>query len=320
MRLILSIVLSLAALTGCAPNPAEDGDTGADAAVTKAPPVVTLVTREYSIAAPPEIASGWTTFELTNDGEQEHFAYIYRLPDDKTYEQFRSEFYQPFSEVWQEYVNGDLTREEAGAKFGEVLPEWFFTGVTPSGGPGLTEVGETALATMNLDPGTYVIECYVKMPDGGWHTDMGMQRELTVTAEATGADPPAADAEITLSNYEIVVSGEVTSGEQTVAVHVVDTPEGFMPHDLNLFRLSDDVEVDEIVAWMDWMDLTQFRAPGPGYSLGGMKSMAAGKTGYITIDLEPGSYAWVSENYAPQGMVETFTVEAATETAAGAAS
>ncbi|MFW6192567.1 MAG: hypothetical protein ACOC83_03685 [Gemmatimonadota bacterium] len=65
----------------------------------------------------------------------------------------------------------------------------------------------------------------------------------------------------------------------TVAVHVEEAPEGFMLHDVNLVRRDGDTTVDDVVAWMDWMDL------------------------------EPGSYAWVSEGYGPRGMVEEFTVE-----------
>lgn len=316
-------LLTLVMVLACTPRPPSDELDSAVATegAAKAPPVVDIVTREFSIAAPPEIASGWTTFRLINEGEQEHFAYVYRLPDGTTYQQFREQFFEPFGAVWQEYANGELTREEAGAKFAEVLPEWFFTGVTPSGGPALTEPGEVAVASVNLAPGTYVMECYVKMPDGGWHTDMGMQRELTVTADANGALPPEADVEMTLTNYEIALSGEMTAGRNTVAVHAADTPDGFMQHDINLFRLDDGVSTNELVDWMDWMDLTQFRAPAPGYSLGGMEHLAAGKTGYFTVDLEPGDYAWVSEGYAANGMVETFTVPSQpTAAAAGGAS
>ena len=303
-RLVAGGVLSGVVLLGCVQTP-----EASEKAAQVPPPVVDIVTREFSIAAPPRIPSGWTTFRLENKGEQEHFAYIYRLPGELSFEQFRTEAMEPFGAVWEEYVRGDLTAEEAGAKFGEELPDWFFTEIVPSGGPALTEPGETSQATLQLNPGTYVIECYVKMPDGGWHTEMGMQRELTVTAEETGAEPPRADVEMMLSNYEVSLSGPLSVGPATIAVHATDTPDGFMQHDINLFRLDDGVEIGEIVAWMDWMDLTQFRAPAPGYSLGGMEHQAAGSTGYITVDLQPGRYAWVSEGYADRGMVEAFTIE-----------
>jgi len=43
--------------------------------------------------------------------------------------------------------------------------------------------------------------------------------------------------------------------------------------------------------------------------LGGIEPMAAGRTGYVTVNFRPGNYAWVSEGYGNKGMVETFTIE-----------
>lgn len=60
---------------------------------------------------------------------------------------------------------------------------------------------------------------------------------------------------------------------------------------------------------MDWMDLEQFRAPAPGIALGGVEHLTAGETAYMTVDLEPGRYAWVSEGYGSRGMVQEFTID-----------
>jgi uncharacterized cupredoxin-like copper-binding protein len=271
--------------------------------------VVEVTARDYALDAPEEIPSGWTTFRLTNVGQEEHFLYIYRLPENKTYQQLKEEALGPFYRVWEQYASGEIDRAEAEAGLGSEIPGWFFTKLEPSGGPALTEPGETSQATVRLEPGTYVMECYVKTPEGEWHTELGMQRELTVTADSTGASPPETDAELTLSNYQITTSGDLTAGTRTVAVRVEENPEGFMMHDVNLFRLEGGVEVQEIVEWMDWMDLEEFRAPAPGYSLGGVEHMLAGRTGYLTVELEPGDYVWVSEVYAVRGMVKEFTIE-----------
>ena len=152
-------------------------------------------------------------------------------------------------------------------------------------------------------------ECYVKSPEGVWHNLMGMIQEITVTTEVNEASAPEADVEMTLSNYQIVIEGALVAGSQTVAVHVEDTPEGFMPHDINLFRLDGETSVDEVVAWMDWMALEGFRAPAPGHSLGGVEHLPAGSTGYMTVDLAPGRYAWISEGYGAQGVTSEFLVE-----------
>ena len=300
----ITTMILAAASVACSPQATVEQDSNAETA----PPVVEVMVREYSMALPSTIESGWTTFKLRNEGKQEHFAWIYRLPDGLSWERYVEEGDGTFDLIYAAYYRGDLTRTEAIQKMGAELPDFFQNGVVPSGGPAITEAGETSLTTVHLDPGTYGIECYVKMPDGEWHTNMGMQRELTVTAEANGAEPPQADVEMTLSEYDITLSDALEAGKHTIAVHVVDSPEVGLKYDVSLFRYADESELEEIVAWMDWWDVAQFRAPAPGYSLGGMENMAAGKTGYITVDLEPGNYAWVSEGYANRGMVETFVV------------
>lgn len=312
-RLLMVFSLALAAgLAACGPADRAEVEDAADraaGAVSAGAGVVDVVAREFAFDAPDSIPSGWTTFRMENAGEQEHFLVLWRLPDGTSFEDYRVEVVDVFGRVWERYTAGEIDREGAGRALGEELPAWFFTGVTPSGGPALTEPGESAQATVRLVPGTYVMECYVKTPDGRFHSEVGMLRQLTVTDESTDASPPDADVRLTLSNYEIASSGELAAGTRTVAVDVQENPEGFLAHDINLFRLEAGADVQEIVDWMDWMDLEQFRAPAPGYSLGGMEHMTAGATGYLTVRLGPGRYAWVSEGYGAQGMVRTFDVE-----------
>ncbi|MFB6240593.1 MAG: hypothetical protein ABEJ46_03365 [Gemmatimonadota bacterium] len=268
-----------------------------------------MTAKDFGFEMPKEIASGWTTFRFTNTGEQEHFVYVYRLPTSVSYNQFQQEAMTAFGRVWNRYASGETTREEAMGEFAEELPGWFMTDLTPAGGVALTEPGETAESTVRLTPGTYVVECYVKTPKGTWHTERGMQRKMVVTNEDNGAPAPEADTEITLSSYRIEMSEPLSAGRQTIAVRTTDRPEGFMAHDLNLFRLEAEETVEEIVAWMDWMDLDQFRAPAPAYSLGGVEHLAPDRTGYMTVTLEPGRYAFVSEEYGSRGMVHEFTVQ-----------
>lgn len=299
----VALVVAGASLLAC-----QSSDRGEEE-TTAGTDVVEITARDFEFEAPESIRSGWTTVQFENASEeQEHFFLLYRLPEDKTFADYRSEVARTFLDVWQRYDSGELTREETMKALGKELPAWFFEGLEASGGAALTEAGHTSQVTLNLEPGTYAMECYVKTPQGTYHNDRGMLRGLTVTEDSTGATPPEADVELTLSNYEIATSGELTTGTQTVAVHVTDTPEGLMPHDINLFRLDGETTTDEIATWMDWMDREQFRAPAPGISVGGVEHLPAGATGYMTVDLEPGRYAWVSEGYASRGMVEEFTV------------
>lgn len=118
------------------------------------------------------------------------------------------------------------------------------------------------------------------------------------------AETPSGWTKIRFTN-----EGEFSRGEKTVAVRVTENPDGLMLHDLNLVRLEEGLPVDSIVAWMNWMDPSQFRSPAPGENLGGLEHMMADRTGYVSTDLAPGRYALVSEVYGSRGMVHEFTVE-----------
>jgi hypothetical protein len=120
------------------------------------------------------------------------------------------------------------------------------------------------------------MECYVKTADGTFHSSLGMQRPITVTEADSGGSPPEADIEITLSNFVISVEGEATPGEHTVAVHFEEHPEFGLGNDVHLVRLHDGMSLDEVVPWMDWMNLGGLRAPSPAIFLGRYPGDAGG--------------------------------------------
>ena len=191
---------------------------------------------------------------------------------------------------------------------GGLLPDWYAS-VQQMGGPGLVAPGRAVRTTANLDPGTYVMECYVKTADGIFHTSLGMQQPITVTDASSGGSAPEADIEITLANFVISVEGEATPGAHTVAVDFEEHPEFGLGNDVHLVRLDDGTSVDVVVPWMDWMNLDGLRAPAPATFLGGTQEMPVGHTAYFTVELESGRYAWISESTAALGMVKEFTVK-----------
>lgn len=311
-----SVVILLLAVAACGGDgepatqdaPPAAARAGEAAATSDASPVVEVTMRDFALDVPERIPSGWVTLAARNVGAQEHFIYVYRLPDGISFEEYQAQALVPFGEVWGRYASGALPADQLGAAFAEEMPAWYFTDLVPAGGVAILEPGESARSTVHLEPGTYVAECYVKAPDGSWHTELGMITPFAVTEDPSGGTEPAPDVTIELRNYAIGVDGAFRTGPQVVAVRAVETPDGFMKHDLNLFRLEDGQQTGEIVEWMNWMDLEQFRAPAPGHSLGGMEHLAAGRTGYVHLDLEPGRYAWVSEGYGARGMVHEFEV------------
>ena len=276
-------------------------------AAMKTSHVVEVIARDFSFEAPDQIPSGWTTFRFKNAGAQEHFMAVTRMPEGLTADDYLKDVVKgAFGGAMGPYYAGEVELGSALENLGALLPEWF-GGLTPSGGAGLVSGGNVSETTMELEPGYYVIECYVKAPDGKFHVDLGMLRGLTVTDDASGASAPDADIDVTLANYVIDAPDRLDAGKHMAKIRYLENPDGFFLHDVHLARIPDGVSIDDVIPWMSWID--GMVSPAPVEFLGGADQMPAGSTAYFEMDLEPGSYAWISEGYAAQGMVKGFVVE-----------
>lgn len=269
--------------------------------------VVEITAIEYAFQAPDAIPSGWTTIRFVNDGEEPHFVFLSRLPEGKTVDDYERDLSGPFSRAWYAVRDDGATEEAALEGLFAALPEWFAQ-VQFVGGPGITAPGTTSDMTMRLAPGNYVIECYLKTEEGEIHYMDGMIRPLVVSEARSAMSPPAADIRVTLSNFKVDMEGDITPGRHTVAIHVAENPEVGFGHSAHLARLAHDTDVDDVVKWMNWFGRTGLSAPAPVHFIGGMHAMAAGETAYLTVDLEPGRYLWISQDTGAQGVFREFTV------------
>ena len=307
---VTTSVLALC-LVGCQPGTEGPAEAPAESAETTASAGVVEVTTaedapdDFAFVAPAQLASGWTTFRMTNTGEQPHFMILWKLPEGVEFADY-AEFGRMFQEEYGHYFGGEATQDEMIGSIVAGLPEWFGE-LRGMGGVALTSPGLTAETTVLLEPGDYVMECYVVTPEGEFHGSLGMLRPLIVTEENTGLEPPEADVHVTLSNYAMETEGELSAGEHVIAVHATEDAEGIILHDVNLARLSADASLEEVGSWMSWIDA--LRAPAPAEFLGGADHLAGGSTSYFRVSLEPGRYAFVSEGFATQGMVHEFTVQ-----------
>lgn len=257
------------------------------------PNVVEVKAVDYAFAAPDTILSGWTTFRMKNHGEEEHFMLINPLPDGVDISNIIAAA-EMIQSIHDRYDSGEINKEEVyealGNSFGEPTDA-----VSYRGGPGFLSMGHTVEATTFLEPGRYVIECYMRTPDGVQHNTLGMIRELIVMDEANDANAPEADLDITLTNDDILMDGELQQGTYTFAVHFEEHPVGYIGNDVHLVQLEDDTDMDQVAKWMDVFEKGGLVSPAPVEFLGGSNEMPAGNTAYFTINLEPGKYAWVTE-------------------------
>lgn len=278
------------------------------------PGVVDVIARGMEFEAPDEISSGWTTFRFRNESAMIHFVAVERLPDGQGFESQQAEVAPVFQDGMNLLTAGEV--DAALERFGD-LPAWF-SELVFMGGPGLTSPGLISQATVYLEPGTYLLECYVKT-GGIFHsftsdpTIKPMTHEFTVTDQMSEAVEPMATLSLEISSTGgIEWEGDLVPGEYTVAVHFADqiVHENFVEHDVHLVRVTDDLDLGKLEQWMDWSQPTGLQTPSPAQFLGGTNEMPAGETAYFTVVLEPGDYAWISEvpGSLAKGMLKPFTV------------
>jgi hypothetical protein len=268
---------------------------------------ITIIAEDYAFEAPNEILQGWTTIQFENHGEEPHFLLVSKVPEGKNLDDY-TKLAMIFNDAWYSLRDDGIDHEKAYEMIGANLPEWF-GGLQFVGGSGIIEAGAKTEVTLNLTPGTHILECYFKNEEGELHSMEGMLRELTVTDSPSDAAAPEADINITLSNFEMDIKGDLKHGKHTFSVHLVENPEQGFGHTVHVVRVDNDAEVDEVLRWFNFMEVDGLRTPSPYTFAGGMHLMPAGETAYFTTELEPGRYLFLSEYTGHLGVVQDVTVE-----------
>ena len=269
--------------------------------------VVDVTAKDFRFEMVDSIPSGWTTFRLKNMGHADHFFLLSLLPDSLTFEDYVNDVSRPFDIVFDSLKAGS-SKDDAINLLVQSIPSWYFTSVKAMGGTGIIDAGKTTQVTMNLNPGTYVMECYIK-EQGVFHTALGMIRQVTVTENVSGMKPPEANVNVYLTNSEIKTEGEIVSGLNIFAIHFKEHPEVGLGNDIHLVKTNAATDLDEVLAWMDWTNVKGLEPPAPVEFLGGSQEMPVGYTSYFTINLEPGTYAFVSEAPMRKGNIFTFKID-----------
>jgi hypothetical protein len=253
-------------------------------AAAAAPNVVTITATEYSFDAPAEIPAGLTTIRLVTNGKELHHATLIKLEDGKTVDDFKQAM---------------QTEGPPSA--------WMIM----AGGPNPPRPGGTAEVTQLLEPGNYVLVCFIPSPDGVPHIAKGMLRPVTVTpAPGAQAAAPIPDVTVKLVDYGFESSKPLTAGKHIIRIENA----GPQPHELVLVRLAPGKTVENLASWIEKMD-----GPPPGEPLGGIASIHPGGYGFITADLTPGDYGFLcfisdskdGKPHVAHGMMQQFKIAGA---------
>lgn len=280
------------------------------------PHVVEIRAVGMTFEAPKEIPSGWTTFRFVNASGMIHFAIIDVPPEGIDAQVMSDTVMQPFQEAMDAMNAGD--EAAVNAAFGE-FPAWIGE-LGRNGGPGLLSPGLTGQTTVFLNPGHYVLECYVKT-DGVFHSTspgdgrIGMMADLVVTDAQNNAPEPEANVTLAVTNSGFDISdGAIRPGWNTIRVDYLEQQAlpSFVGNDVHLMRVDDEKSIARADGWMDWRTRNGLEDPAPVTFLGGINDLPAESYGYFTVNLEPGAYAFIAEMPRPgaAGFVLPFSVEA----------
>jgi plastocyanin len=265
-------------------------DARADAAAKSR--VVTVHAKEFAFDIPKSIPAGPTTFRLVNDGKESHHLSIIKLEQGKTI-----------------------------ADFGEALkggapPEW----AVAYGGPNAAVPGQTIAATIDMEPGNYVVVCFIPSPgEQAPHAMKGMIAPLTVTAggvaqagaaAAESMEDPKPDLHLVMKEYGYQFSKPVTAGKHTIHVMNIGTQE----HEAALVKLAPGKSMKDFDAWL----VSGMKGPAPADPAPGMAGLGKGRTGSFDTNLTAGRYGvicWIPDAkdgkpHSMHGMVQEFTVAA----------
>jgi hypothetical protein len=226
------------------------------------PNVVTITATDYAFGMPDTVPAGLTTFRLVNQGKELHHASLVRLAEGKSAADFQAGL-------------------AAAMKSHAPPPSW----MTFPGGPNAVTLGDTASATQTLEPGSYVVVCWIPSLDGVPHVMKGMMHPLLVTAgaEPAPAAEPASDVTIKLTDYDFQLSQPLTAGQHVVRVENT----GAQAHEIVIAALSPGKTLQDFIAW----EAGGEKGPLPtGQWLGGVTTLDVGGHSQFATTFAPGSY------------------------------
>lgn len=276
----------------------------AQATGSDGPPVVEVTGTDYEFQMPAtELRSGWTTFAFDNRGTERHELVFARLPEEGSYGELRRFLgaVDTLQSTLQEGAIDSATYLEALKKH---RPAWV---------PDLEASGLLALApersariTLKLEPGAHQVICFLPDSAGEPHWQRGMRTRMDVTEETNGVSPPEADARVTVSDSTISTRGRMGSGTRTVAIRFGERSapaQASSSPPVFLVRLSEGTTVQDVRDQVGGLGGSTLEG---AESVGGVLPTPSAATVYLTVDVEPGRYAWVGPQ--DSDMAKTFRV------------
>jgi uncharacterized cupredoxin-like copper-binding protein len=239
---------------------------------------------EYSYTLPDSIPAGPVTLVMRNTGKEAHHAQFVKLNTGVTFQQFTAALQQ-----------GE----------GPALALVSFQGGTGALDPG----SNTESVSVNLQPGDYVVLCFLTGADGVPHFAKGMIKPLTVTAATTPAAATKPNTTVTITLKDFTFDSPDTLSGGTWAI----TNAGPQPHELQVAKLASGGSANDV--------LNFFATPTPSgpptfQSVGGFQGVDPNLSGTLSLNLTPGQYAFYcaipdptnGKRHLQEGMLKQVTI------------
>jgi hypothetical protein len=246
--------------------------------------VVDVAAGEFFFHAPDSIPAGLTTFRLRQVGLVHHRATAGGVARDSSTED-RGDPTRGFHMLWVVRLDSGRTVADfhRAIRAREPAP-W----ARHLGGPGFVMPPGTSNATLALEPGRYVLACFVgsaREDRSRYHLLHGMFRALTVLpTRAAAAHAPAPEVVVRIAaDGALGLSAPLTAGRRVIRVENA----GATDYEFAVARVLPGRTTAEALAWRRRDNPT---TPRPFEDWGGLSDVPAGGSLITTMAFEPGDY------------------------------
>ncbi|MBA2687351.1 MAG: hypothetical protein H0U64_04550 [Gemmatimonadaceae bacterium] len=215
-----------------------------------------VVATDFAFAGPTVVPQGAHTFLMVNRGKELHMMEVTRLEQKRTASDAVSAWNKNQATPWAVDV----------------------------GGPNMVAPGDTSNATVLLEPGRYMLSCWIVAKDGKLHVMKGMFSEFEVRPVRVRRKVSKPDVNIVLSDFNIDVRSPISRGKITFRVE----NKGPNEHDVQLLKIRSGFSVRQVLDWMETPGASTARMPA--LPMGGVVGMNSGKAASFTANLARGDY------------------------------
>ena len=245
--------------------------------------VVDVAASEHAFRAPDTILAGLTTFRLSQEGRVRDGTHLSPAARQALGSHAGDETYG-LHMLWLVRLDSGRTAAEL---FAAAQADSAISGTHMIGGPGFVFPPRTTNATMVLEPGNYVLVCYVgsaREDRRRYHLLKGMLRPLTVVpSPGSTSVVPEPDVVVTMDSANVTtLSGPVTKAGSWRVLFRNQSPRSV---EVGIRRVHDGHTVAEAQAWR-----RRDGTPPVSEPWGGVVGLRSGSSMLSTVDFIPGTY------------------------------